>query len=177
MQRLPVKAAGLALVLLASLLLITPLRAQDASVAAEGVAWKPFEKAVQLAAKEKKPLVVDIYAPWCTWCRRLQREVYVDPAVQAYLAKHFVVTRLNGDDTASKLTFKEYDLTSAELAQGLGAEGYPTTVFLSATSDYITRLPGFVDAGEFVQILRFIGSGAYQKLTYPEYVAQQQAKK
>ena len=151
-------------------------QAQDASVPAEGLPWKPFEEAVALAAKQNKKVLVDIFAPWCPWCRRLQREVYTDPAVQEYLKERFIVTRLNGDDTTASYAFKTYNLTAAELAAGLGAQGYPTTVFLAANSDYITRLPGFVDAAEFIHVLRFIGTEAYQKLTYQEYVAQQEKK-
>ena len=175
MRRSFLKSAVLLLLAAAAFVLLplAPAHAQDASVPAEGVAWTPFEDAVTVAAKRQKPILVDVYAPWCTWCRRLQREVYTDKAVQAFLADHFVVTRLDGDDRSSELTFKSYTLSSGELAQALGAEGFPTTVFLAADSDYITRLPGFVDATEFLQILRFIGTGAYEKVSYQEFATQQ----
>jgi thioredoxin-related protein len=175
MRRILLLPASLFLLLFAALL---PHRAaaQDASVPAEGLPWKPFEEAVSLAQQQNKKVLVDIFAPWCPWCRRLQREVYTDPAVQQYLKEKFIVTRINGDDTTASYAFKTYKLTPAELAAGLGAQGYPTTVFLAANSDYITRLPGFVDASEFIHVLRFIGTEAYEKLTYQEYVAQQQEK-
>lgn len=169
-----------ACLLLATLLALTPatnVRAQgvdDASVAAEGVDWKPFEEAVALAASENKKLIIDVYAPWCPWCRRLQREVYTDPSVQRYLSEHFVATRIDGDDTESTITFKSYTLTQNEMASALQATGFPTTVFLAANSEYITRLPGFVDAPEFLQVLQFIGTEAYTTLTYDQFVQQRQ---
>lgn len=172
MRRIRLTCAGI--LLLAAFAAPFAFAQDDASVAAEGVAWKPFEEAVSLAAKQQKKLLIDVYAPWCPWCRRLQREVYTDPAVQRYLSDTFVVTRLNGDDSASSLTFKTYTLTPAELAQGLMAQGFPTTVFLAADSEYITRLPGFVDAGEFLQILRFVGTEAYKTLTYEQFSRQTQ---
>lgn len=162
---------------LSLLLLFLPFsmaRAQDASVAAEGVDWKPFEEAVTLAKAQDKKLIVDVYAPWCPWCRKLQTNVYTDPEVQAYLADHFIVTRLDGDDSEQSLQFKEYTLTQAELAAGLGAEGFPTTVFLASDSEYITRLPGFVDADEFLRVLRFIGTEAFRDASYQEFVQKQQ---
>ena len=147
-------------------------RAQDASVAAEGVDWKPFMEAVSLAGKENKKVIVDIYAAWCPWCRRLQREVYTDDAVQKHLSEHFIATRLDGENQEDSLQFREYTLTPSELAVGFGMQGYPTTVFLDSEGQYITRLPGFVDAGEFTKILSYVASDAFRKTSYQEYLEQ-----
>lgn len=132
--------------------------------------WQPFEEAIAAADSSGKKVLVDIYAPWCGWCRKLQKEVYTDDAVQDYLAEHFVVTRLNGDDPERAYSFKGYTLSGMELAQGLGAEGFPTTVFLASNSDYLTRLPGFAEAPEFLQILRYIGTGAFETQSFPEFI-------
>lgn len=164
------------LVLFSLVIFSLPAFGQDASVAAEGVEWKDFEEAVALAKTSDKKIVVDIYAPWCPWCRKLQTNVYADAEVQAYLSKHFIATRLDGDDSDATYQFKEYSLKASELAAGLGAEGYPTTVFLAGNSDYITRLPGFVDAAEFLQILQYIGSDAFKDGSYEDFVQAKAAK-
>lgn len=146
------------------------VHAQDASVPAEGLPWKPFEEAVDMAKQQDKKLLVDVYAPWCPWCRRLQREVYTDETVQSYLTDHFIVTRLDGENELDSLQFRQYTLTPSELAEGLGAEGYPTTVFLDSDAKYITRLPGFIDASEFMNVLSYIGSEAFVDASYKEYL-------
>lgn len=151
-------------------------QAQDASVPAEGIEWHPFEKAVALAKKQNKKLIVDIYAPWCPWCRRLQREVYTDKKIQDYLARHFIMTRLDGENQEDSLQFKEYTLTPAELSLGLGTQGYPNTVFLGADGEYITRLPGFANSTEFLRVLSYIGSDAFVEKTYQEFVGENETK-
>lgn len=151
-------------------LLVNAGQAQDASVAAEGVDWKPFGEAVALAGKHDKMIVVDIYAPWCPWCRRLQREVYTDSIVQKTLADNFIATRLDGENQSDSLSFREYTLTPSELALGFGAQGYPTTVFLDSHGQYITRLPGFVDATEFTNVLSYVGTGAFKTKSYKDYL-------
>lgn len=163
------KTTGLLLLLLV-LPVLSSVAQDDASIPAEGVSWHPFQEAVDLARTHGKKVLIDVYAPWCPWCRRLQREVYTDPAVQAYLAEHFVATRLDGDDEEKTFSFQEHRLTASELAMGLGAQGFPTTVFLESDGQYITRLPGFVDAGEFLTILRFVGTSAYEQESYEEFV-------
>ncbi len=80
-----------------------------------------------------------------------------------------MVARLNIDAMDDVVHFKGYELSSAELAMGLGASGTPTTVFLDAHGDYITRLPGFVGPEEFLTVLRFIATEKYLKMTFEEF--------
>lgn len=131
--------------------------------------WLTFSEATSAAAVSGRTILVDVFAPWCPWCQRLQSEVYTRPDIRTYLNKHFEIARLNIDELDDVIEFKGYSLTSAELAAGLGAEATPTTVFLSSEGDYITRVPGFVEADEFVNILRYIGSGAFRQESYEAY--------
>lgn len=136
--------------------------------------WPSFDEAVAAAGQSGKTILIDIYAPWCGWCRKMQAEVYTDAELQAYLEQHFELGRLNIDDDETRHQFKEYDVTSQELGYGLGAEGTPTTVFLDADGEYITRLPGYADLPTFRQVLRYIATEAYQDQTFEEYL--QEAK-
>ncbi len=160
-------------------------RAQSAPDAATWapapLAWLPFENAVQAAAQQNKQVLVDIYAPWCGWCRRMHEEIYTDPAVKSHLNQHFILTRLNTSEYEQNVSYREYDLTEAELAAGFGAEGTPTTVFLAADGTYVTRLGGYPKnlmtatdpprsaAAEFLHVLQYISSGAYQTQDFQEY--------
>ena len=132
--------------------------------------WPSFDEAVAAARKSGKPILIDVYAPWCGWCRKMQAEVYTDAELQAYLNEHFEYGRLNIDDTETRHQFKEYDVTSQELGFGLGAEGTPTTIFLDANADYITRLPGYSDLATFRRVLRYIGTEAYRDQTFEDYL-------
>ena len=131
--------------------------------------WLDFGEALNAAEVSGRPVMVDVYASWCPWCQKLQREVYAEENVREYLIDNFETARLNIEDKELVIEFKGYELTSSELAAGLGAEGTPTIVFLTSKGDYITRVPGFIDAGEFNHVLRYISSDSYRSESFQDY--------
>lgn len=142
----------------------------DASQAAEGIEWFSFQDALVEAERTDKKILVDVYAPWCGWCRRLQTDVYTDDAVRDYVNEMFVMTRLDLDQANDTLDFMGYTLSSQILASSLGATSTPTTVFLASDKEYITRLPGFHQPAFFQQVLSFVGSDAVFETTFEAYL-------
>lgn len=138
--------------------------------AATPFAWPSFDEAVAAATKSGKPILIDVYTPWCGWCRKMQKEVYGDDDIETYVKEHFEYGRLNIADTETSHKFKEHELTSQQLGYAFGAEGTPTTIFLQTDGTYITRLDGFWNLGSFGQAVRYIGSGAYLTEEYTEYL-------
>ena len=131
--------------------------------------WLDFGEALDAAEVSGRPVLVDVYASWCPWCQKLQSEVYAEENVKEYLTENFETARLNIEDKELVIQFKGYELNSSELAAGLGAEGTPTIVFLTSEGDYITRVPGFIDANEFNHVLRYISSGSYRSESFQDY--------
>lgn len=135
--------------------------------------WLGFDKALKKAEVSGRAVMVDVYAPWCPWCSKLQTEVYAKGFIREYLNEHFETARLNIDEEENKISFMGYELSSAELASGLGAEGTPTIVFLSSKGEYITRLPGFIEADEFIYVLKYISDGSFKTESFKEYRSRQ----
>ncbi len=161
----PRRTASLLLALLVSGSLVLPAAAQ--SETRKPPAWKTFSEAT--AGTSGKKILLDVYAPWCGWCRKMQAEVYTEPALQEYLHAHFEIARVDLSVDDDTLRYLGYTVSSAELAAGLGATATPTTVFLEPDGAYITRLPGFHEAGDFLQVLRFIATNAYRTQTFEDY--------
>ena len=140
-----------------------------AGVLDQPMEWPTFDDAVTAAQSTGKIMLIDIYAPWCGWCRRMQQEVYTDGALVGYVQDHFAYGRLNLDDAETRHSFLGQDLTSQELGYALGAQGTPTTVFLTSEGEYITRCPGYWNLESFTKAVQFVATGAWEHQSFSEF--------
>jgi uncharacterized protein YyaL (SSP411 family) len=61
----------------------------------EGVRWEHrFDDAMKKARAAKKPVMIDFWADWCSWCHRLDQTTYVDPVVTK-LSEGFVAVKVD----------------------------------------------------------------------------------
>ena len=67
--------------------------------AKQPVRWMPFgEAAFQRAAREDKPILLDIGAVWCHWCHVMDRESYEDKDTAALINELFVPVKVDRDE-------------------------------------------------------------------------------
>ena len=137
--------------------------------------WKKFDEGLSLAKKEKKNILVDVYADWCKWCKKMDAEVFTNDSIAPYLNKNFVLIKLNGE-SSEKIKYKGETMNAADFARGFGVSGFPTVIFLEPDGEAITKVPGFLDAQNFMPIIKFIGDKHYKNMTWPEYVAKHSPK-
>ena len=131
-----------------------------------------FEKAIKTAQANGTPILVEIYAPWCPYCQKMQETVYSHSTVREYLGENFTYVRLNSDTTAGTHQYRDRTLSTKQLASVLGARGVPTTTFLKPDGTMIARQPGFVERPMFLKMIRYIGSGAYEQKSFKEFASQ-----
>ncbi|NBC65823.1 MAG: thioredoxin fold domain-containing protein [Bacteroidetes bacterium] len=137
--------------MLLGVLMNSPAKAQE-----NALEWKPFEDAVAMGQEQQKPILVDVWAPWCGWCKKIQKEVY--PELSAILQDDFVLTRLNRDDNESKKKFQNYSLTPLRLAQKLNVQTVPAVVFLSPEGEYLFHITGFTDQKKMKEFLELVSA-------------------
>ena len=106
-----------------------------------------LDSALQLARKKKQPLLLDIYAPWCTYCRKLQKKVYPSRELRQFIQK-FISVRINGEKNKN-------------LMVRYGARGFPTIVLLDSNGVTLDTIHGFIASLPLKRRLK----EAYQKAT------------
>ncbi len=100
-----------------------------------------LDKALAVAAAEKRPALLDFYADWCVSCIEMEEYTFTDPAVQAALGDTLL---LQADVTAN-------DEIDQELLAHFGIYGPPTIVFFDRQGRELQgyRVVGFKPAEEF----------------------------
>jgi len=102
-----------------------------------------MEVVQQKASDQQLMLFVDVYATWCGPCKMMDRDVYTDPAVAAYMNANFVNVRMDGETDYGRVYAAAQEL-----------EGYPSMFIFSRDGDPISKIVGFKPAEELVPSLK-----------------------
>ena len=87
--------------------------------------WGP--EAFALAAKEDKPVLLDIGAVWCHWCHVMDRESYEDAQLAAIVNRHYIAVKVDRDERPD-VDARYQAAVSAIAGQG----GWPLTAILTS---------------------------------------------
>lgn len=136
------------------------------------VTWYNFNDGLKLATEKRKPVIMDFYADWCGWCRKMEREVFTDRDVAARLGENYVCVRLHTDKNPGEMIkYKNHVLSKQEFAVMLGVQGLPTLVFLDRDGNLITKIPGFINRDMMLPLLSYIKDECYlKKINFQDYM-------
>ena len=97
-----------------------------------------FEIAQSQARISGKPiLLVFSGSDWCSWCMRLDREVFSQPEFQTWAAEH--VIKFVADYPRHSTQSGEEKQLNEELLEKYGVDGFPTVLLLDAEGGVIAR--------------------------------------
>jgi thiol:disulfide interchange protein len=104
------------------------------------VTWeKDLPSALERARSEGKPVLVNFYADWCVWCKRLESTTLRDANVASVLQNRVVPLSLNVEGSGRELS-NEYRV-----------DGLPTVIMLDASGSEIGRIPGYMPPDSFLE--------------------------
>jgi thioredoxin-related protein len=108
-----------------------------------GGTWLKSMAAAQKEAKAKNQLIfVDLFAEWCGWCHRFEKEVFPSQVFQA-ASKDMVLLRLDTEDRGEGTKYaQQYQITSL-----------PTFLVLTSDLTIAGIIRGYAPPNEFARIL------------------------
>ncbi len=141
--------------------------------------WYTFEEAVEASKKNPKKMMIDIYTPWCGWCKKMDKTSFVDPKVTAYLNEHFYAVKLDAEMKEDVLFNQhkfEFRVDAGRrgihtLAYSLleGKMSYPSIVYMDEKMQRILISPGYKDGKDLLKELKFTGEEKYNVMKWEEY--------
>jgi thioredoxin-related protein len=113
-----------------------------------GPAWSTkVGEAFAAARASGKPMLVDLQADWCGWCKMLERDVFPTPLFSDY-ARGFVLLRVDVEDGGD----------GSEMASRYGVESLPNLLMLEPSGALVGRVTGYAPAADFVAQLRNVAA-------------------
>jgi thioredoxin-related protein len=131
----------------------------------------------QLSAQKPKKLVIDVYTDWCSWCKKMDKNTYLNQAIIKQLNEDFYFVKLNAETRDSILfdnktfTYKnQYKANELALALLNGQMSYPSTVFLDEKFALLTVVPGYLTPKDLSPILKYFGKDFHLKMKWDEFI-------
>lgn len=123
---------------------VQPSTNRDPGVARGSITWqRDLRRAIEVAQAEGRLIVADVYTDWCSWCKKMDKEIYSDPAVVA-LSRQQVFVKVNAEDRGEGQSFAEH----------MGVSGYPTTIVLDGQGKLLSVAEGYIPSPQaFLQLV------------------------
>jgi thiol:disulfide interchange protein len=107
----------------------------------EKIQWKGYEEGMDIAKEQKKPVLIDFYADWCSPCKKMDENTYSDARV-VEKSNEFVCVKVN--------TAKRGDLASEYNVMYI-----PTTLFLNYTGKELHKVVGYKNSEDFLEDMEY----------------------
>jgi thiol:disulfide interchange protein len=105
-----------------------------------------YDESLKMARDTQKPIMLMLYADWCSWCKRMFGTTFEDPWVR-YFKDHYIWLKINSDK--EKHFFEEF-----------GQRGFPMSVMIGPDGETLKKFSGFKDAqamrAELLEVLNTV---------------------
>ena len=124
---------------------------------ADKLKWVDYNTGLKMALEQKKPVLINFFADWCHFCKKMDNETYGAIQIIEYLNENFVTIKVNTD--------KDRNLASSYKVMGL-----PTTWFLEHDATRIGPLSGYVPSADLIGVLKYIRGNHHKNMTLKEFL-------
>jgi len=146
------------------------------------IEWLTFEEALIRNAEEPKMIFIDFYTDWCSWCKKMDANIFSNPQIGALMNREYYAVKFNAEEDIS-INWKEkayvLDKTRRRPAHEIAIElattderlGYPTFVVLDNSFEKKKAYQGYKTVDALKQILEYYGDEEnYKKKNWIQFI-------
>lgn len=119
----------------------------------KGIDWKDVNELQELKQTDPRPVMIELYADWCGWCKKMEKTTFIEPEVADYLSTNYYTVKINGEHSRQIELLGKIQ-TPKELIKGLKIEGYPTLLILNDQLQLQKIAPGYKTAPQLIRLLK-----------------------
>ena len=109
-------------------------------VKTKSVKYEGFDKALDLAKKEHKIIMIKVMTKECHYCRKMEREVMIEDDIVKAIEKDFIPVSI--------------DISTHALPLKLKAAVTPTFIFIDENAKILLNIPGAWNKSDFIELLK-----------------------
>jgi len=143
-----------------------------------GIKWYGLNEAFEMAKKEPRPIMIDVYTDWCSWCTFMMKTTFANTGISNYINTYFYAVRFNAE-TLDTIEFKGvkyfnrrigrqpvHDLASILLD---GKFSYPSIVYYDREGNK-TVMPGYKEPKDIEPMLVYYAENVNKTASLDEFV-------
>jgi thioredoxin-related protein len=143
----------------------------------ETIKWYTIEEAEKLIKDNPRPVFIDTYTDWCSWCKKLDKDTFSNPVISEILRTRYYPVKFDAEGKG-KVTFQGRIFindgksgASHQLAVALlkGQMSFPTVVFLNEKGQLLAPVPGYRAPKEMEVLLSYFAEKAYEKQNLEDF--------
>lgn len=127
-----------------------------------------LDTALESAVENGKKVLIDVYAEWCPYCEKMHTEVYTKSDIIDAVNEHFYLVKIN-IESENEVNYLGNRMAESEFAKMLKSSSLPTTYFMNGDGELLGMQPGVLPADVFEDLLNFVGSDAFESLSFEQY--------
>ena len=128
------------------------------------VTWyHDWDKGMEAAKRDAKPVLIDFFAEWCKWCHVMDEQTFSAPEIKNRFSKNWVTIRVNTEDKNRYATYDGKSMSYQDLSGYFRVTGLPSYLFMDKDGKPIHLLPGYVPKEQFGPLLDYMKDELYKK--------------
>jgi len=125
------------------------------------VNWMRYDDGLAKAKVEDKHVIIDFSTSWCVYCKKMDKETFVDTAVISLLNEHFISIKVDGD-SKQVLDIEGYKISEKDLTKKeYGVRGYPAFWFLKSDGTKLAQIQGYRPKEYMMEAFNYIVEKKY----------------